>query len=129
VAAQLRLTQGRSDELVGDVVIEESLAVLREHGVAANATWSLRMSRNCLNNTSWSRRSQNARSERIDSIAINAFAFNNASGGTLRRPLAAATWFSVAGVACGNRRGCGYRRPQPSGQGPCARVRFPLRRY
>jgi hypothetical protein len=34
-------------------------------------------------------RSQKARSERIEYIAINTVAFNNVSGGTLRRPLVA----------------------------------------
>ena len=34
-------------------------------------------------------RSQNARSERIEYIAINTVDFNNISGGTLRRPPAA----------------------------------------
>ena len=34
-------------------------------------------------------RSQNARSERIEYIAINTVDFNNVSGGTLRRPPAA----------------------------------------
>ena len=35
------------------------------------------------------RRSQNARSERIEYIAINTVDFNSVSGGTLRRPPAA----------------------------------------
>ena len=35
------------------------------------------------------RRSQNARSDRIEYIAINTVAFNNVSGGTLARPPAA----------------------------------------
>lgn len=57
-----------------------------ENVVASRAGWSMGMSRNNLNNKSNLSRSQNARSERTDYIAINTVDFNRCSGGALRRP-------------------------------------------
>ena len=57
-----------------------------ENVEASKPRSSMRSPKNHLNNMSKLRRSQNARSERIEYSAISTEDFNNISGGTLGRP-------------------------------------------